>query len=348
MNSNKDNTNKEYKPAASSLATTASTPGAVHVDVSSMKGQQAFQKTKDLTDGPKYYLEDDEQPIPSGLEQDSVSSKRDSGQSRNDKELKQLGKPKKNMAIVDEKLKKGGTPRSWQRQENRRARIVSPTLREDAKPPSVSTAVGTVRKEGESSEEEEKQEIADSLSADALLLEAAAGAVDDYDSMDDDDRPGAAVAVSGLVSERLDQKKREQIEEELRQQFRVEMGHVAQAEVMGEMGHVAQADAVEGDGAKTRRRALLCASIVGILLAIILGTVLGTRDSGTRDSGTRDSETINKSLCEGAQPILSGDEAIVATLEKAAEQLVVFCERVNQTRSSHPGLWYKVRGVRSI
>jgi hypothetical protein len=196
MNSNKDNTNKEYKPAASSLATTASTPGAVHVDVSSMKGQQAFQKTKDLTDGPKYFLEDDEKPVPSGLEQDSVSSKRDSGQSRNDKELKELGKPKKSMAIVNEKLKKGGTPRSWQRQENRRARIVSPTLREDAKPPSVSTAVGTVRKEGESSEEEEKQEIADSLSADALLLEAAAGAVDDYDSMDDDDRPGA-VAVSG-------------------------------------------------------------------------------------------------------------------------------------------------------
>ena len=57
-----DTTNKDStKPAATSVATNASTPGAVRADVSSgVKGQQAFQKTKDLSDGPKHHAEDDE------------------------------------------------------------------------------------------------------------------------------------------------------------------------------------------------------------------------------------------------------------------------------------------------
>jgi hypothetical protein len=48
-------TNQDTKQAP------ASAPGAVlHVDVSSTKGQRAFQTTKALTDGPSYYPEDNE------------------------------------------------------------------------------------------------------------------------------------------------------------------------------------------------------------------------------------------------------------------------------------------------
>ena len=49
-NDTNNDTNKDTKQAPTSVATTstttsASTPGVVHVDASSMKGQQAFQKT---------------------------------------------------------------------------------------------------------------------------------------------------------------------------------------------------------------------------------------------------------------------------------------------------------------
>ena len=53
---NMDSTNKNFKPATNFVPTKARTPGAVHADASSMKGQQAFQKTKDLSKGPKYYI----------------------------------------------------------------------------------------------------------------------------------------------------------------------------------------------------------------------------------------------------------------------------------------------------
>ena len=69
-----DNTNhQDTKPAAtSSIATSTSTPGDVPVDeASSMKGMPAFQKTKCLSDGPKYYFDDDEK-LPSSLEQESL------------------------------------------------------------------------------------------------------------------------------------------------------------------------------------------------------------------------------------------------------------------------------------
>ena len=71
---------KDPKPPTTSVADNASIPGAVDVDISSMKGQQAFQKTKDLTDGPKYYPEDDRKLL-SGFEPVTVSSKRASGKS---------------------------------------------------------------------------------------------------------------------------------------------------------------------------------------------------------------------------------------------------------------------------
>jgi hypothetical protein len=60
---------------------------------------------------------------------------------------------------------------------------------------------------------------------------------------------------------------RDQMEEELRQKFQGELGQVAQAEVM------------EDDGSTTRRRALLSIGILVILLAIIIGSVLTTRDT---------------------------------------------------------------------
>jgi hypothetical protein len=48
------------------------------------------------------------------------------------------------------------------------------------------------------------------------------------------------------------------------------------------MGQVAQAEVVEDDGSKTRRRVWLCAGTMVILLAIIiLGSVLGTRDTSS-------------------------------------------------------------------
>jgi ribosomal protein L7Ae-like RNA K-turn-binding protein len=45
----------------------------------------------------------------------------------------------------------------------------------------------------------------------------------------------------------------------------------------------------------------------------------------------------NNKFCEGAQPIVSGAAAIVSSVEKAAEQLVIFCEDVDQISSSHLG-----------
>ena len=82
-----NNDNKDNNPAATTFATNASTLGAVHVYVSSVKGQQVFHKTKDLTDGPKYYLEDDEKLA--GLELDSVASNRASERSEAICETKQ-------------------------------------------------------------------------------------------------------------------------------------------------------------------------------------------------------------------------------------------------------------------
>ena len=55
----------------------------------------------------------------------------------------------------------------------------------------------------------------------------------------------------------------------------------------------------------------------------------------------------NEQFCEGAQPIVPGDADVVASVENATKQDVVFCEDVAQTTSSEPGVWYKVSGVRA-
>jgi hypothetical protein len=50
---NKD-TNEDTKQAATSVVAGTSAPGAIHVDASSMKGQQAFHQKKNLIDNILY------------------------------------------------------------------------------------------------------------------------------------------------------------------------------------------------------------------------------------------------------------------------------------------------------
>jgi hypothetical protein len=141
-------------------------------------------------------------------------------------------------------------------------------------------------------------------------------------------------------TERVAQQERERIEEEMRQK------------VIREIGQVAQAEVVEDDGTNTRRRALLCAGIVVILLAIILGIVYGTRDTSVeataapsfRSSASPSMAPLNNSLCEEAHNIDLGGDTIRASLASATKQLVVSCEFPEQDPDSQPGLWYKVRG----
>jgi hypothetical protein len=127
-------TNQDTKLPATYVATSASIPGAVQADVSSVQGQRAFQKTT-LSDGPMYYPEDDEK-LALCVEQESVSSKRASGQSHNDKTKKIDA-----MAVTDKTLKRPATRSD--RQENRNARVVARTLRENPQPPDVSLTQNT-------------------------------------------------------------------------------------------------------------------------------------------------------------------------------------------------------------
>ena len=52
----------------------------------------------------------------------------------------------------------------------------------------------------------------------------------------------------------------------------------------------------------------------------------------------------NNQFCEGAQPILQDDADVVASVENATTQEVLFCEDEAQITSSQPGVWYKVSG----
>ena len=135
----------------------------------------------------------------------------------------------------------------------------------------------------------------------------------------------------------VEENEREQLEEELRQKLLDE-----------QMGQVAQAEVVQDDAYKTRRRPLRWACSIVILLAIILGSVLGTR--GTSSNAVSVLATtapsvapLNNSLCEEALPLTLGGGAIEDSLENAMEQVVVFCEFPDQPSDSQPGLWYKVR-----
>ena len=92
-----------------------------------------------------------------------------------------------------------------------------------------------------------------------------------------------------------------------------------------------------------KKRCVLCAGIVVIISAIILGIVFSREIFLTR--GASPSSNL---YCEGAQPIFSRVADIVASVEGAAEQGVVFCEDEAQTKSFQPGVWYKVSGVRGV
>ena len=145
--------NTDTKQAATSVATSAttSTPGAVHMDVSSMKAphQQAFQKTA-LTDGPMYCSINHQHPSASSLEVDRVSPKRAAGQSHaehSDETWKQQyvsDSTEDAAAITDETLKKLAS-RSAGRQWNRKAReiIVARDSHEDTPKASNKTSSST-------------------------------------------------------------------------------------------------------------------------------------------------------------------------------------------------------------
>ena len=411
-----DNTDKDNNPQVSFFSTSYSTPGAVPVDALSMKGQQASQKTKDLSDGLSYNLEDDKKL--SNLEQDSISSKRAIRQYHDDREVKQHGKSKKadTVDITGEHLKKNGTARS-ERQENHTAQILARTLPENTKPPSVTRRYGEAMMKTSTCTDSNFTDVVDIT--DEQLKKNATGSradrqahrrarflsqtfpqdtkppsfhdqVQDEDEDEDDATPGA-VRVSGMHSagrgdeedgqtitseqnstfggatdlqhetstvasstrmiveaQLVEENEREQLEEELRQNLEEELRQKIHEE---ERGQVAQAEVVQDDGSKTRRRALLCAGSVVILLAIILGSVLGTRDTSSRPNAVSVPATtapsvarLNNSLCGEALPIMLGGGAIEDSLENAIEQVVTFCDFPNQPSDSQRGLWFKVRG----
>ena len=375
---NMDFTSKNTKPAAISVATNASTPGAAHVGASSARGQQAFQKTKDLTEGPKYFMEDHQlQQLPSTLEQESMSSKRGAGKShdeKSDEKWKQSGQAKKKttqshsmdaVVIADEKSK---------RRAARKERIVSRSpLAEDQKEeveqyqdvenltPGAVQVSGMYSMDSTGGDKEDGRTRIDNDSSRDLQYKT---------NREESARISRMIIEAQLVREentaQLAQYEREQIQQETRQ------------EVLGEIGEVAQAEVVEDDGSQTRRRTCLCACTFVILLAIILGSVLGTRDNSSNTISVPETTTptispvpsetpsttpslrpslsmkpsqiptaapLNNSICEEAHIIGLGGAAIEASLQDATEQVVVFCEFPDQQPSdSQPGLWYKVRG----
>ena len=340
---------QDTKPAATSVANNASTPGAVHVDASSVKGQQALQKTKGSSGGPKYCPEGNQKQT-SGLEHDSVSSKRAIGQWHDDKKVKQHGKSKKIDVVdsADEKLTKSGTTRS-QRQENRRARILSRTLPEDANLPSVHD-----QDEDQDGQDQDDEDVAPG----AVRVPGvdSAGRGDEEDELtkpltivgatDLQHETSALVSTRTIVEAKLvEENEREQMEEELRQKLEEELRQKIHEE---QMGQVAQADIVEDDSTSTRRRALLGTGIVVILFAIILGTVFGTTNTSRNAESVTETKAPTgaplNSLCEEAHMIGLGDAAIEASLQNAIEQVVVSCEFPEQRSDSKPGLWCKVRG----
>jgi hypothetical protein len=166
-------------------------------------------------------------------------------------------------------------------------------------------------------------------------------------------------------TERVAQQEREQIEEEARQK------------ILGEIGQVMQAEIVEDDGTKSRRRVLLCIGIMVIIMAVILGSVLATRDTSSNTISIKETMTptvssvpsetlseiptfrpspspsmkpslLNNSLCEEPLPIILGDDGVAGSLQSAIEQVVVFCEDPYERSEIQPGLWYNVREVGGV
>jgi hypothetical protein len=368
-----DTNNDSDEPAATSVATSTisnSTPGAVHVDASSMKSQPAFQQKKNLIVGPSFYPEDHQQLqlLPSSLEQNesfSAGGKAHSGKSED--KLKQYGEATKKInSNTDSDYYTTDVKRSAarsDRQENRRDRIIlSRSAQENVMPPSAVSLTrkapargdvtpGAVQVSGINSMSSTYNDQMDGRTTTMLAEEDSSSQALHNNGETDGEESTRMIIEAQLVveedTERLGQTEREQIEEETRQQL------------IGEMGKVAQAEVVEDAGSKTRRRALLCAGIMVILLAIILGVALGTRRDTSPSANTisvsattaptisfAPSETpslrpsaspsmkpsqaptfapLNNNLCEEAHPIILGGSAIVASLENATQQLFISC-----------------------
>jgi hypothetical protein len=96
-----------------------------------------------------------------------------------------------------------------------------------------------------------------------------------------------------LVVEGDTERVREQIEEEARQK------------ILGEIGQVAQAEVVEHDGTKSRRRVVLCIGIMVVLMAIILGSVLATRDKSSNTISVPETTTVFVPVMVSMTPTVS-------------------------------------------
>jgi hypothetical protein len=330
-------TNKDTKqPATSAPASTSNPAGAVRVSVSSMKGKQAFQKTK-LTSGPSYYPEEDdeEQRLPSSLELESESSERATAKFHNEKadaELKQAGKAKnKKKTIADGELKSRS-----QRQENRWSRISSRTLQEDTTPPPSISPSQDLEQDRVDEDEENPgaARVAGMNSIDSPAVpedDLAMERVDSTSRMDGmrNERISTAHLVAEEDTEMVAQQERGTIEEEARQQL------------LGEMGKVERAEVVEDDGSKPRRRAFLCAAMVVILSAIILGSVLGTRDN---TSPNIHYSSVDKDSCVNAFGPITRAEVIPGSTSSGA---TVDIEAPSCGSASEPttsGVWYNIIG----
>jgi viroplasmin and RNaseH domain-containing protein len=164
---------------------------------------------------------------------------------------------------ADEKLKKVGGTRSDKRQENRCDRILSRQTpsqeveQENQHKDEKDVTPGAVRVQGMDSKGRGDKE--DGLTTMPVEDSTIVWNIDLQDKLN------AANSTRVILEAQLvEENEREQLEGEIRQKIHDELGQVAQAEI------------VEDDGSKTRRRVSLCAGIVVILSAIVIGSMLGT------------------------------------------------------------------------
>ena len=357
-----DTYHQDTKPAATSIATKASTPGAVSIDASSMKGQQAFRNAKALTGGPSYYPEDHQLQQ---LEQESAASKRAAGKSHDDKadeEWKQSGQAKN--TTTESHAKAGASSVATGNSTPGAVHVDASSMQSHSKAAVPMTDEqlkrSTARKLRIASRtsllsEDTKQEVEQDQDVDIVIPGAVqVSGIDSMDSTGDDPNDGLTMededwystgggdeeiglqhktTTTTIVEAQLvEENERELLDEEFRQKI-----------IDEQMGQVAQAEVVEENDSKMRRRSLCWACSIVILLAIILGSVLGTRDTSSNAVPVL-FPPLNNSLCGEALPIMLGGGAIGDSLENAIEQVVVFCEFPNQPSDSQRGLWYKVRG----
>jgi hypothetical protein len=297
------NANKDKKQQIYSAPTSSSTPG--------------FHKTN-FTSGPSYYPEDDEeqQLAARRLEQESaVSNERAAAKSRNEKadaKLKQEGKAKQQTTSTDEKLKRAARS---DRHQDRRERMVARTTGEVTKPPTKTTTTDVMsiadekleKRAARSDRQENRRErmvartTGEVTKPPTKSVPPSQEVEQDYEDKDEDN-PGA-VWVSGEYSmysapavqegefamEREDStsSRMDGSQKAMSSHMILEAKLVAEEDTEGPMGQVAHAEIVKDDGSRSRRRAVLCAAIVGILSAIILGILLGKKDNTSPDTITR-------------------------------------------------------------